>query len=412
MSDTRVLFVSGSLGLGHVSRDLAIVEQMRRLDPSVDVRWLAAEPATTMLVTAGEALLPEVDEWAAETAAAESVAGEYSSSIFKYVIRAYAGMDRNAVVFERVVARERFDVVVGDETYELWEPLVKKPTLLSCPYVMIYDFIGFDPRGGGLIERFGSYYFNRLWVGSDKKLFAEEPNRALFVGEPEDIPDAGLGPLLPNRRTHAREHYRFVGYTLSFDPAAYADRDEVRRALGYDDAPTIVVAIGGTSIGKALLELCAETFPLIRAQVPDVRMVLVSGPRVEPNSVRIPAGMDGQLRVEGYVPRLYEHLAACDLAIVQGGGTTTLELTALKRPFLYFPLHGHFEQEVAVSERLDRHGAGTRMSFSATTPELLAEAALAHLGREVAPAAIRTQGALEAAREILEAATGRTHSAH
>ena len=35
---------------------------------------------------------------------------------------------------------------------------------------------------------------------------------------------------------------------------------------------------------------------------------------------------------------LYRHLAACDLAVVQGGLTTTMELTAAKRPFLYFPL--------------------------------------------------------------------------
>ena len=70
---------------------------------------------------------------------------------------------------------------------------------------------------------------------------------------------------------------------------------------------------------------------------------------------------------------------------MQGGGTTTLELTALGRPFLYFPLQGHFEQEVAVSERLARHRAGTKMRFSETTPGSLAETVVAHLGRGAAP---------------------------
>jgi hypothetical protein len=34
------------------------------------------------------------------------------------------------------------------------------------------------------------------------------------------------------------------------------------------------------------------------------------------------------LEIRGYVDELYRHLAACDLAIVQGGLTTSIELTA------------------------------------------------------------------------------------
>ena len=64
-----------------------------------------------------------------------------------------------------------------------------------------------------------------------------------------------------------------------------------------------------------------------------------------------------------YVPNLYRHLAACDLAVVQGGLTTTMELTASRRPFLYFPLRHHFEQNIHVRHRLDRYGAGRRMDY-------------------------------------------------
>ena len=150
MRPMKVLFISGSLGLGHAARDLAIAAELRRLDSSVDIVWLAAEPATTMLRSAGETVLPEAREWAQETAVAESVASGYSSSVFRYVVKAYDGMDRNAAVFERVTSREQFDLVVGDETYELWEPLAKKPARLGCPFVMIYDFVGFDPGAAGL----------------------------------------------------------------------------------------------------------------------------------------------------------------------------------------------------------------------------------------------------------------------
>jgi UDP-N-acetylglucosamine:LPS N-acetylglucosamine transferase len=225
------------------------------------------------------------------------------------------------------------------------------------------------------------------------------------VGELEDIPDARLGPMLPNRRLHASNHYDFIGYVLTFDPADYADHQKVRASLGYDDSPTILVTIGGTSIGKPLLELSANCLPFIKREVPDARMLIVCGPRIDPQSVKTPEGVDG-LEILGFVPRLYEHMAASDLVVAQGGGTTTLELTALRRPFLFFPLQGHFEQEIAVSGRLQRHGAGIRMQYADTTPEMLAREVVAQLGSAPSPPSIRTDGASAAAERILQAAAG------
>jgi len=125
-------------------------------------------------------------------------------------------------------------------------------------------------------------------------------------------------------------------------------------------------------------------------------MVLVCGPRLPTASLRLPEGVE----VRGYVHRLYQHLAACDLAIVQGGGTTTLELTALRRPFLYFPLQQHFEQQVHVAGRIERHGAGTRLQFSEVAPLSLAEAAMGNIGREVSYPPIATDGATRAAAAL------------
>jgi pimeloyl-ACP methyl ester carboxylesterase len=53
-----------------------------------------------------------------------------------------------------------------------------------------------------------------------------------------------------------------------------------------------------------------------------------------------PGALQGHLRPRprAYVHELYRHLAACDLAVVQGGLTTCMELTANRRPFLYLPL--------------------------------------------------------------------------
>jgi UDP-N-acetylglucosamine:LPS N-acetylglucosamine transferase len=125
-------------------------------------------------------------------------------------------------------------------------------------------------------------------------------------------------------------------------------------------------------------------------------MVLVCGPRIDPSTVRAPAGAE----VRGYVPHLHEHLAAADVAIVQGGGTTTLELTALRRPFIYFPLEGHFEQQVAVAGRLARHCAGECLDYSETTPQLLAAHTVRLIGSTPFWPPIPTDGAARAAMII------------
>jgi UDP-N-acetylglucosamine:LPS N-acetylglucosamine transferase len=125
-------------------------------------------------------------------------------------------------------------------------------------------------------------------------------------------------------------------------------------------------------------------------------MILVCGPRVLPESVKAPEGV----KVLGYVPRLYRHLGAADLCVVSAGGTTTIELTALEKPFLYFPLEQHFEQEVGVANVCQRHRAGIRMVRSKTTPEMLAEAILSNLGKTTDYAKLPINGASEAARIV------------
>ena len=110
---------------------------------------------------------------------------------------------------------------------------------------------------------------------------------------------------------------------------------------------------------------------------PALRMIVVAGPRIDPAT--LPA-YDG-LELHGYVHDLYRHLAACDLAVVQGGLTTTMELTAARRPFIYVPLRHHFEQNFHVRHRLDRYRAGRCLDYQNTEPESLAQVIAEEMGR-------------------------------
>jgi UDP-N-acetylglucosamine:LPS N-acetylglucosamine transferase len=127
-------------------------------------------------------------------------------------------------------------------------------------------------------------------------------------------------------------------------------------------------------------------------------MVVVAGPRIDPASLPQAEGLE----VRAYVHNLYRHLAACDLAVVQGGLTTAMELTANRRPFLYFPLRHHFEQNFHVRHRLERYGAGRRMDFDESTPDTIAAAIAEEIGREVDYEPVETDGAARAAAHIAE----------
>ncbi len=97
------------------------------------------------------------------------------------------------------------------------------------------------------------------------------------------------------------------------------------------------------------------------------------------------------------MPNLDRHLAACDLALVQGGLTTCMELTAAGTPFLYFPLKNHFEQNFHVAHRLDQYGAGRRMEFATSTPDMIAEAMVAALAAPTRFKPVEAEGAARAA---------------
>jgi predicted glycosyltransferase len=208
-------------------------------------------------------------------------------------------------------------------------------------------------------------------------------DRSVFIGDPDDIVPLRFGPDLPLIREWTEAHYDFAGQVTGFSPAA--------RSLS--DGPVCIVTVGGSGVGYDLLRRVVDAYPAAAERVPGLRMVVVTGPRIDPSA--FPAH-DG-LELHGYLPDLHRHLAAADLAIVQGGLTTCMELTASNRPFIYVPLRHHFEQHFHVDHRLRRHNAGRRLDYDELTPSTLASAIASEIGREVSYRPVPTDGAARAA---------------
>jgi len=92
----------------------------------------------------------------------------------------------------------------------------------------------------------------------------------------------------------------------------------------------------------------------------------------------------------------------CDVAVVQGGLTTTMELVAAQRPFVSIPLASHFEQRFHVRHRLDRYGARAWLDYENADPETLAEAIASAIGTEPSYHPVDGGGAARAASLIAE----------
>jgi UDP:flavonoid glycosyltransferase YjiC (YdhE family) len=265
--------------------------------------------------------------------------------------------------------------------------------------VWLTDFVGVLPMpDGGEREAFLAADNNAQMV----EHVARNPrlrDRAIFIGDPEDVVPERLGPGLPTIREWTTDNLEFAGYITGFGDTEIDDAAALRAELGWrDDEKVCVVATGGSGVGGDLLRRVVAAFPLAKERVPELRMIVVTGPRIDPQSFPTQDGLE----IHGYIHRLYRYLAACDVAISHGGLSTTMELTAARRPFLFFPLRGHFEQNHHVAYRLARHGAGRRMDYETNGPAEIAAAIAEELRRDVAYEPVRPGGARRAAERIAE----------
>ncbi len=396
----RALYLSSPIGLGHAQRDVAIADELRKHHPDLEIDWLAQHPVTTVLEARGERVHPASDWLASESAHFAAESAGHDLNAFQAIRRMDEILVANFMVFHEVVEAGEYDLVVGDEAWDVDYYLHENPELKRTAFAWMTDFVGWLPMpAGGEREAFLTADLNGEMIEHIER-FPRLRDRAIFVGDPEDIVPDVFGPGLPRIREWTERHFAFSGYVTGFDPSALvANRDGLRRELGYhDDERVVVVTVGGSGVGEALLRRVVASYPAAARRVPGLRMIAVAGPRIDPAALRAPSGVE----VRAYVPDLYQHLIAADMAVVQGGLTTTMELVAGRRPFLYFPLANHFEQNRHVAHRLDRYGGGRRMEYATSDPDAIAEAIASEIDREIDYRPVAADGAARAAAMIAE----------
>ncbi len=395
----RALYVSSPIGLGHVRRDLAIAAELRARHPELQIDWLAQHPVTRVLEERGERVHPASRWLASESAHIESEAGEHDLNAFHAIRRMDEILVANFMVYHDLVSDEPYDLWIVDEGWDVDYFLHENPELKRAPYAWLTDFVGWLPMpDGGDRERALTADYNAEMIEQIAR-FPSLRDRSVFVGNAADVVPDTFGDGLPLIRDWVERNYQFSGYISDSSPGGLADREAIRAELGYRaDEKVCVVTVGGSGVGTDLLRRVMAAFPAARRLVPGLRMVVVTGPRIDPACLPSHSGLE----VHGYVHDLYRHLAACDLGVVQGGLTTTMELTASQRPFIYLPLRHHFEQNFHVRHRLAQYGAGRYMDYEEAEPETLAAAIAAEITRPVSYRPVETDGAARAAACLAE----------
>ena len=396
----RALYVSSPIGLGHARRDVAVAQELRKLVPDLEIDWLAQDPVTRVLEAHGERIHPSSSELANESQHIELESSPHRLHVFEAWRRMDEILLSNFMVFLEAVRARDYDVWIGDEAWEVDYYLHENPELKQAAYVWLTDFVGWLPmpalgeRDVALTADYNAEMIEQV------ERFPRLRDRAIFIGRPEDIVPGEFGPGLPEIRAWTERHYEFTGgYIFGLNQQAVGDRGELRRRLGYRDGEVVCIAsVGGSGVGAELLGRLMKAFPAARRRVPGLRMIAVAGPRIDVSNLPSVKGVE----VRPFVPDLDLHLAACDVALTQGGLSTTMELTAARRPFLYFPLRDHCEQNIHVRHRLERYRAGRCMDFDDATPSNIADAIQLLVSQPVEYGDVETGTAARAAKLIAE----------
>lgn len=395
----KVLYLSSPIGLGHARRDLAITRELRTHFPDMQVDWLAQDPVTRFLNANNERVHPDSVRLANESSHIEEESGEHDLNAFMAIRNMDEILVKNFMVFQEAVEQQDYDLVIADEAWDVDHYWHEHPELKTTQVAWFTDFVGWVPiPENGEREAFLTTDYNAEMIGHVENNPTVR-DRAIFVGNPADIIPHSFGKDLPEMRDWVPQHYDFSGYVIGQHPDEFGSREELCHRFGYQDGEKVcIVTVGGSGVGGNLIRRILAAYPAAKSKIPELRMIVVMGPRLDPATFNLPVGVEAH----AFVPNLDHHLAACDLALVQGGLTTSMELVAAGTPFLYFPLKNHFEQNFHVAQRLDRYDAGRKMIYDECNPDIIAQAMVEELSNPKTFRPVESDGAARAAKMLVD----------
>ena len=284
-------FFSSPIGLGHVTRDIAIASNFENISTNFVTGSGAARILENLDLRVEDVYTPP--QFIVENGSLKNSA-KWLWNYFQY----YKNCKN---ISKKIIENDNPRIVVSDEDFASLTIAQDK----KIPNVLITDILEtkFTKGFASIIEK------------KMNKSMLEIIKKCDYVIIPEDGVDEDnirrVGPIV--RKTKQ-------------------SREELREKFSFTKK-TIVVAIGGTDAGLFLIEKVLEILP----KLSEFEIVIVSGPSLSKKFEKI--------KNLGFVNNLHEVIYAADVLVSLAGKSTIDEAKQYGTPAIFIPIRGHFEQE-------------------------------------------------------------------
>ena len=295
---TEILFFSSPIGLGHATRDLAIINQLKVGSCKVFSGSSAIEFFHQNNIQAQDVYSPprfDVKD------------GKLEKSL-KWLWSYYRYYKKCKEISSKIISNEKPKLIISDEDFASIAIAQER----KIPNIVITDILEtkFTSGFGGVIEK---------KMNKTMREMLDKANRVI-------IPELG-------------ENQNNIIRTGPIVRKIQKNRDELRDILDFKKN-TIVLSVGGTDAGIFLISQAIKAIKKIQM---DIDLVLVSGPKIN-------EGFSDGVRNLGFVSNLHEIIFAADLVISLAGKSTIDETIVYGTPGIFIPIKGHFEQEDNAKE--------------------------------------------------------------
>ena len=285
-------FFSSPVGLGHVTRDIAIVNNLK----GIPINFVTGSGAAKIL----KKLEFKVND--AYNPPSFSVKDGILNNQTKWLWSYYQYYKNCKNISEKILKKNNPDLIISDEDFAS----LTVAQNLKIPNILITDVLETKFTKGivSFIERKMNKSMMNIIKNCDVVIIPEE-------GHDQDNIKR-VGPIV-----------REINFS----------REELRKKFSFNKI-TIIISIGGTDAGLFLIEKSIESILKINQ---DIEIVVVSGPAINKKFSNV--------RNLGFVDNLHELIFASDLIISLAGKSTIDEARAYGTPGIFIPIKDHFEQE-------------------------------------------------------------------
>ena len=285
-------FFSSPIGLGHVTRDIAIVNNLK----DISINFVTGSGAAKIL----KKLEYKVND--IYNPPSFIVENGMLNNQTKWLWNYFQYYKNCKKISEKIIKINNSDLIISDEDFAS----LTVAQNLKISNILITDVLEtkFTKGIASLIERKMNKSMMKIIKNCNLVIIPEE-------GDDQDN-IRRTGPIV--RETNL-------------------SREELRRKFSFDKT-TIVISIGGTSAGLFLIDKAIESILKINQ---DIEIVVVSGPSVTKKFDNV--------KNLGFIDNLHELISASDLIISLAGKSTIDEAKAYGTPGIFIPIKDHFEQE-------------------------------------------------------------------